>query len=368
MRRPSQRTIRRLPPQPQPQRRTRMLSQIRQWIRAIKIRGAATGGASARKPAKARRPYRPALECLETRTMPTFYFVNQAALTASDSGPGTADQPFRTIGAANARAVAGDTVTVSAGTYKERIAVKNSGIAGSPIVFTAAPKERVVISSLSNAFSITGKSYITIRGFLTRDTTSHAIAIGGSSNITIEANDIARAGKRLSGLTANGIWISGTTSSTILNNRSHDNSDSGIFVHTGSTGIKIIGNRAYDNARGFTRGASGIDIRSGTNTISRNRAYRNEDSGIDIVNDIGTTSATKNLVVNNVVYLNGDHSIDALRSKGNKIISNTVYGNVTAGINAEGESTGTIIENNISVDNGIDSPRSKGNIRVDATS
>jgi hypothetical protein len=44
-----------------------------------------------------------------------------------------------------------------------------------------------------------------------------------------------------------------------------------------------------------------------------------------------------------------------------------VYHNVTAGINVEGNSTGATIENNVSVDNGINSPRTRGDIRVDGT-
>jgi hypothetical protein len=41
---------------------------------------------------------------------------------------------------------------------------------------------------------------------------------------------------------------------------------------------------------------------------------------------------------------------------------------VTAGINVEGGSTGATVANNISVQNGIDSPRTESNIRVDASS
>ncbi len=49
-------------------------------------------------------------------------------------------------------------------------------------------------------------------------------------------------------------------------------------------------------------------------------------------------------------------------------MSNTVYDNVTAGINVEGSSTGTILANNISVDNGLPtSPRTKGDIRMTST-
>src|SRR5204863_144916 len=50
---------------------------------------------------------------------------------------------------------------------------------------------------------------------------------------------------------------------------------------------------------------------------------------------------------------------------GQRVIGNTVYDNVTAGINLEGSSTGGTIENNICVDNGINSPRTHSDIRVE---
>ena len=52
--------------------------------------------------------------------------------------------------------------------------------------------------------------------------------------------------------------------------------------------------------------------------------------------------------------------------------ANSVFHNVTAGINLEGPagagSTGATVANNISVDNGINSPRTHSNIRVDSES
>jgi hypothetical protein len=69
-----------------------------------------------------------------------------------------------------------------------------------------------------------------------------------------------------------------------------------------------------------------------------------------------------------VLYNNGDHGIDDYKSTDQTIIANTVYKNVTAGINIEGNSTGATIANNISVDNGIKSPRTHSNIRVESGS
>lgn len=53
---------------------------------------------------------------------------------------------------------------------------------------------------------------------------------------------------------------------------------------------------------------------------------------------------------------------------GQRIVANTVSGNVTAGINLEQGSTGATVTDNVAVDNGIDSPRTYGDIRVDSSS
>src|SRR5581483_8867557 len=70
----------------------------------------------------------------------------------------------------------------------------------------------------------------------------------------------------------------------------------------------------------------------------------------------------------NVTYGNGDHGIDDNACTGQEIIDNTVYKNATAGINLENSSTGATVANNISVDNGIASSRTRSDIRVETGS
>ena len=93
--------------------------------------------------------------------------------------------------------------------------------------------------------------------------------------------------------------------------------------------------------------------------MTRNITFDNEDSGINIWN-----GANGSLVSNNVCYRNGDHGIDNKASNNTRIRSNTVYGGVDSGIEVV-NSTGVSLANNISADNGIDSPRTEGNIRVE---
>jgi hypothetical protein len=104
-------------------------------------------------------------------------------------------------------------------------------------------------------------------------------------------------------------------------------------------------------------------VRGADNLILFNWAHDNEDTGIQ-----SYTGSTRNLIATNLAYRNGDHGIDNLGATNQTIIGNTVVQNTTAGINLEGGSTGGTVRNNISVDNGIGSPRTQGNIRVDSGS
>ena len=75
---------------------------------------------------------------------------------ASDENPGTRDAPFRTIAAATAKALPGDTIEVAEGVYRETVQAKNPG--KERIVLMAVPGHRPVISggeSITSAFAPT---------------------------------------------------------------------------------------------------------------------------------------------------------------------------------------------------------------------
>jgi parallel beta-helix repeat protein len=179
----------------------------------------------------------------------------------------------------------------------------------------------------------------------------------------VAGNDVARAGQRAAGRTAKGILLRSVIDAVVVGNTAHHNSNSGISVVGASVGARLVGNTAHGNARGYVRAAAGIDLRNAvSSTVSGNRAYANEDSGINIWAGSHLSTA-----VNNVVYLNGDHGIDVVQSDDATVVANTVYRNVDSGIEVSG-SHRAVITNNITVDNGVDSPRTSGNIRADATS
>jgi len=75
-------------------------------------------------------------------------FVDGSNLLASDTNTGSRDKPFKTIAYAAKIAVAGDTVHVKDGVYREFVEVANSGVGpGKMIVFRAEGKNVVIKGS-----------------------------------------------------------------------------------------------------------------------------------------------------------------------------------------------------------------------------
>ena len=288
-------------------------------------------------------------------------YVDANPSACSDSGQGTPTQPYCTIKAAAVKVAAGQTVQVAAGTYAESVTISTSGSSSAPIVFTAAAGATVTLPDQVSGFVISGRSWITLNGFTVTGSSDWGINVSNSSHITISNNHASYAGLQISGKTRGGIRFGNVSDSVVVGNVADHNTYAGIMLTSGSTRDEVKGNFTFNNAQGFQRAAPGIRIyQSPGNVVDGNITHNNEDSGIEFY-----PGANNSLVYNNVSYNNGDHGIDDLGATGQRIISNTVYHNVTAGINLEGNSTGGTIANNVSVDNGIKSPRTHSDIRVE---
>jgi parallel beta-helix repeat protein len=277
------------------------------------------------------------------------YVDNGAASNCSDSGTGTASQPYCSIVKAAKVARAGDVIEVRSGTYAGKVVFGTSGTSGAPIVLRSAPGAVVTITSGSYGIGISSRSWITVEGVRVQDTTAYGISVSGSSKIVLRGLDVSNAGERVSGETALGIRLSGCSSCLLEGSVVHDNSDHGIGVSGGTTGTVLIGNETFGNARGFARAAAGINVTDSTgNVVEANVSHHNEDSGIQL-----KTGGNDNLVVNNRSYANGDHGFDTVAATGARYISNVSYRNTNDGLSIESSSTGATVWNNISVDNGL---------------
>ena len=325
-------------------------------------------------------------------------YVGQS--NCSDGGPGTdPGLPFCTIPEALAVATAGTTVSVAGGTYAADVSFPRSGTAGAPITLAGTPGA-TVLSGGTNGVKVSSRSYLTVTGITTTGTTGAGLYVSSSSNVVLGNDHVMNAGTTgVEGATSQGIYLNKVTDSTVRDNVTDHNSDAGIYLTNNSTNVTISGNTSAWNAFGYVRNAPGIDLRSPGNTVVRNIVHDNEDTGIQLY-----TGGSNNLVADNLSYHNkgftttvlsncnhprtgntsgcitGDHGIDDFNVTGNRIIGNTVYDNVAAGINVEAsdpsQSGGFTIENNISVDNAVNCPngaggtescpRTCGNIRVDS--
>lgn len=74
------------------------------------------------------------------------YVVNANHPKASDTNPGTAEFPLKTINRAAQLVQPGDTVVVKAGIYREHVRLTKSGKPGAPITFLADPVGSVVLT------------------------------------------------------------------------------------------------------------------------------------------------------------------------------------------------------------------------------
>jgi parallel beta-helix repeat protein len=297
-------------------------------------------------------------------TVARILYVDRSNPACSDSGTGTVRRPYCSISAAAEDATAGQAVQVAAGVYAGGVTVGASGTSRRPIVIRAAPKATVVITAPENGFTITGRHWVTVKGFTVTHTGGYGIAVSSSSFVKIVGNHVSYAGLPAATLTRSGIWLSATSYSLVAHNTTDHDTYAGIYLTNGSTRNEVRANTTFANASVYERRAPGIRVYEAPgNTIDRNISHDNEDSGIECFKEADDT-----LVSENVTYDNGDHGIDNHGCTGNRVLGNTIYRNVAAGINVEGGSTDTTIADNITVDNGITSPRTRSDIRVDADS
>ncbi len=253
---------------------------------------------------------------------------------------------------------------VAKGTYRERVKVRASGTERRPIVFTAARGAKVVITGGENGFSISGGSWIRISGFTITHTIEYGINVSDASYVTLSDNRVRYSGRPAIGHAKYGIRLENVKHSLVAGNLVDHNTNSGIALVDGSTQNDVTGNESFANAKRYERAAAGIHLyASPGNVVTRNISHANEDSGIDL------DRSADNVVSNNVSYDNGDHGVDVTGGSARAhVLANSIYSNVTAGINVEAASRNVTIANNISVQNGVGSPRTSSNIRVDISS
>jgi parallel beta-helix repeat protein len=286
------------------------------------------------------------------------YYVSKKG---RDRNPGTEARPWKTIRKAAKTLLAGDTVYIKAGTYRERVVPSRSGSADKYITYSAYPGDRVTIDGsgktideMGGLFDLSGRSYIKVSGLrvvnssqigiladgstgiiiesnYTYNTGSSGIAAWGSRNVIIDANEVVRA---CNGELQESITVADTDSFEIRNNYVHDvgNPDKeGIDAKDGASNGKIFGNRVHDTGLGIYVDA--WNKHTYNIEVSGNTVHDNGGDGITLASEQG--GLLENVrVFNNISFNNTLNGIDisacCTRSHPMKdivVVNNTFYRN-----------------------------------------
>jgi len=302
------------------------------------------------------------------------YYV---AKNGNDSNPGTTALPWLTIQKAADTLVAGDTVYIKAGTYKEVVTPQNSGAPPAQyITYMSYGSDSVILDGENlrppgdprwgGLVQMYGKRYLKFKGlrainsryagFLadehcdhvtfeansTSGTWSSGISAWNCSNIIIDGNDIRRACQG-DGDLQECLTVSNTDTFEIKNNHVYDRpvgavggGGEGICSKDANRNGKIFANHVHDMALlgiyvdAWGSHEDGIEV--------YNNIVHDALEGISITDEINTGSLTNVRVFNNIVYNNRVNGIVISDNVGGlptgdgpkqniTIINNTVFHN-----------------------------------------
>ncbi len=269
------------------------------------------------------------------------YYV---ATNGSDTNPGTLSSPWRTINKAANTLVAGDSVNIRAGTYKEQVTPKNSGNASSGfITYAAYPNETVTVdasnglnAAWSGVFNISNRSYIQISGLRIINSPGFGVFLSSSNNmrilnnyisnisnagilvdhsdtITLDGNEVGFAssgGDQNNGIQES-VSLNHATNYIVSNNSVHDGGMEGIDAKVGSSNGKIFGNTVYNMARvgiyvdAWDTSITNVEIYKNTVSNSRPVASGAAEDGIRIGAEHGSTVSNVKIYNNTLHNLSG---------------------------------------------------------------
>jgi hypothetical protein len=286
------------------------------------------------------------------------------ATNGSNSNPGTAALPWRTLQYAADEIVPGSRVTVRLGNYAG-FELTTDGTSAAPIEFFAEPGVHITsaVPSRGDGINLEGASYITIDGFNVANMPRAGVRSVGfedefASHVTIRnvtaanngvwgiftghVDDLLIENNRTSGsFEEHGIYVSNSGDRPVIrNNVIWDNHGNGIHMNgdesQGGDGVisdaHVYGNVIYNNALPNELGlggGSGINMDGvQSSRIENNLLYNNHASGISLYRIDGGEPSTDNVVVNNTIH----HAVDgrwALNirdgSTGNAVRNNILF-------------------------------------------
>jgi hypothetical protein len=286
---------------------------------------------------------------------PTFY----VSTGGSDSNPGTAGAPWRTIQKAFDTLTAGQIALVHGGVYNENLVFRHAGLPSNPITVRNYPGEQPVVRPALTSPSYplrltTGAAYFRLQRLEIEDSIGASIqnvyGAGTAHDYEISYCNIHDAHN------STGMFIDDTNYHVwILGNRVHDNNEplpshqhQAIYVEANDS--VIADNLAYHETNGW-----GIQVRTdkptGPNNVAvvNNVAADNSVGGIIIEHTATNTSIVNNIVASNGwgilgYFSSGDHPNDPVGT-GNKAWRNLAYANRDANYYNDSTPSGATIIN-----------------------
>ena len=248
------------------------------------------------------------------------YYVSTAG---TNSNPGTISQPFLTLQKAANVLVAGDTVYVRGGTYKELLTISTLGTSSENVVFRNYPNENPIIDgeylrpngNVASTDLISGNtsddyplvmlrgSYITFDGFeITRSAGVGVTITNYSNNALCNNNKLVNC--KIYDCRDKGVWIYNTVNANIRNNDVYRTANFASYDRSGNpdwpsclgsygcTGLIVYGNIVHENW------GEGIGIWNDTNSLVENNTIYDSMSGNLYLDNSVNTTINGNLIYN----------------------------------------------------------------------
>jgi Big-like domain-containing protein/parallel beta helix pectate lyase-like protein/pectate lyase-like protein len=251
----------------------------------------------------------------------------------SDSNPGTAASPFRTVMRAYSVAVAGTTIIVLPGVYTDYqtgwgLRLGRSGTTAMPIVLRSQVRGAAVIdgenmSDRNQGVYIDG-SYNVMDGFEIRNGPKGGIAVWGNYNHILNCK-----------IHHNGSVASSST-----------NGQDGVFTGENTRGTICNGNFVSDNGRSGSNLDHGLYLCGDDELIVNNVLVRNAAYGLHVA---GYTTISNMQVYNNVIAHNGRSGIILwMALAGIQIKNNIIFRNARFGFDSwDAHGSGVVLDRNL---------------------
>jgi len=266
---------------------------------------------------------------LATSGAASTYYVGGTG--ATDSGPGSSDEPWATLQYAVDLVAPGDTILVRPGTYVG-FHIGYSGTAGASCTIAAETPGTVLVNSAgaycyhNSNIEAEDVSYWIIDGLESANSAHYGIDIRGSDHMTVR-NCHAH------GAASTGIMTAFSDYAVLENNDTHNNGEHGIYNANSSDYVTLRGNQSYSNF--------GCGI------------HNNGDISMGGDGQISYATIERNTIWDNGAPPGGGSAINCDGVSDSIIRNNLLYGNHASGISlyggdsAEGSSRDQVYNNTI---------------------